>query len=126
MVNFMEFKVGAKVFYFVDQAIAKPELRRKKGSQLYDRFMCKIVRTYHPEQSLSAIDIEKHFGVSPGTEKFNEFYIGGNKRQMKTIIQSQKTGECFFIEERWWDNIMGDTRYLEIIPNSVAFILGDD
>jgi len=116
--------IGNRVFYFVNKALTDSSLRRRPGAKVYNRLTAKVVRIFQPEHRLSAIDIEKMFGVGPGHPRFNSFYIGMS-RELRAVIQT-KAGECFMIRERIWDNGPGDDEYIEIVPNSIDFLYGDD
>jgi len=118
-------KKGNKVFLYLDKSRNNPELVNKLGGTSYDRIRGEIIKMYDAKGQMSAIEIEKFFAVHPGSEAFAKMYtLSPNYKRavMKTI-----GGEHQLIVEEMWENKgPGDLEYMEVIPNSVDFLLGDD
>jgi len=115
-------QVGNRVFFYIDKALKDRRFYRNSGGKAYHRITGKIIKTFKEGQRLTAIDIEHMFDVSPGCQKFNNFYNSPHKT--KRAVMETREGVCYlFTEIMWTKKTLGDARYVEIVPNSVAFLL---
>jgi len=118
-------QAGDRVFYFIDKSLEDPALKRRLGGIDYKRIIGRILYVYQPEQRMTAIDIEKNYGASPGTAKFKEFYVNGNTRTLRAVMKA-KDGTCYLLPEKLWRNGFGDSEYVEKASNSFDFLYGDN
>jgi len=117
-------RVGNRVFFFINKALKNRTLLHKTGSISYHRIIGKIIKVYEPGKRLAAKDIERMFEVSPGSSKFNYFYNSPHRK--KRAVMETKEGVCYlFMESMWTKKTHGDDRYVEVVPNSIDFLLGD-
>jgi len=64
------------------------------------------------------------FDVSPGSAKFNNFYNSPHRK--KRAVMKTRDGVCYlFMESMWTKKTFGDSRYVEVVPNSVDFLFDD-
>lgn len=118
-------KKGDKVFLYLNKSRNAPELEHKLGGLSYDRTRGKILKMYGAKRHLSAIDIEKFFAVQPGTSAFAKLYAS-SPNQKRAIMEALDGEHHLILEDMWVDGGPGDFGYVEVIPNSVDFLLGDD
>lgn len=118
-------KKGDKVFLYLDKSRSSSKIEKKLGGVSYDRTRGTILKMYGAKRQLSAIDIEKFFAVQPGSSAFSKIYAS-SPNQKRAVMETKDGEHHLLMENMWEDNGPGDFGYVEIIPNSVDFLLGDD
>jgi hypothetical protein len=117
--------IGNRVYYYINKALKDPILARKSGGISYHRLTGKIIRIFPPGKQLSANEIEELFNIMPGDPKFRKFYA--TRTNQKRAVMQTIEGVCYlFLETMWTTNTFGDDRYVEVVPNSVDFLFGED
>ena len=122
----MELKVGDRVYFYkgvFDKSYrVLPSLKVKS----YDRIIGRIVRILQPEQRLSASDISNWCGIQPTDSNFNDLYKRGlDTKWLKALMVDNSGNYYLHYEFLWKKNSHGDPGYIEKIPNSLDFIIGD-
>jgi len=117
-------EIGNRLYFYVNKALKDPKPIQNNVVD-YHRITGRVIKIYEKGKRLTADDIETMFDVLAGTSKFKHFYTSRTDTK-RAVMQTQK-GVCYlFMESMWTKKTIGNDRYVEIVSNSIDFILGDD
>jgi len=118
-------KEGSRVFYFINKALKDPTLSCKYGGKSYKRISGRVIKIFKKGKRLTAIDIEKMFGALVGSDEFKKLY-SSRTSEIRAVMETREGDRHILLESMWTNNTFGDDRYVEIVPNNIDFLYGDD